>query len=167
MTDNAAGTSTTAARIKSALADPPQRIIQHEEERPSYVAYVDRGNQHHEIGIAISKGDKHFLPCHIGPIRNEIVELSAVDPDFYPGIRKKVRGEPSIPKPSFEAFVAGTSDRIGTAFPHQNHEGHRLKFRRDLPDGTIVELRPTEHYYPAGEGPKQRPHHYRKPRLTV
>lgn len=155
--------------MTTALPGPPQRPKPEDDPEPfSYAAYLDRNSEYIYAGFAVLKGDRHFLRFDLGPWRYEIIELVTNKPEFRPGIRKPERGEkpPYEPRPSFAAFMFGTEERIGTAFPNPKHDGHRLKFRQDLPDGTIVELRPTDYYYPVGEGLKRNLKPFRRPKIS-
>lgn len=151
--------------LKRAVADPPERMIADETEQPSYVAWLDRNDQYHEIGLVMFKAETHLLHCQLGPLKGEIIELRAVADEFKPGALKPERDrkktEKQEPKPSYFAFTPGTDIRIGTAFPHHDGKGHRLKLRTDLADGAIIELRHSGHYYGAGERPRMKPGYHK------
>jgi hypothetical protein len=153
-------------KIKSAIADPATRIELPENRRPSFVAMREGDNV--EIGLAGTHGENeaHFLICYLGIVAGEIIELRAVDTEFNPGSMKKKRGEkdPQL-KASFLAYWAGTEERIGTVFPNKDGKGHRAKFRIDIPDGYLIELRHSGFYYGVGEQPKRRPSHSARPKL--
>ncbi|RYZ93894.1 MAG: hypothetical protein EOP47_28885 [Sphingobacteriaceae bacterium] len=60
--------------LKRAVADPPERMIADETEQPSYVAWLDRNDQYHEIGLVMFKAEIHLLHCQLGPLKGEIIE---------------------------------------------------------------------------------------------
>lgn len=153
-------------KIKIAIADPPRRIELPENRRPSFVAMREGDNV--EIGLAGTHGDDqdHFLICYLGIVAGEIIELRAVDEEFNPGQMKKQKGEKNTqPKASFFAYWPETEERIGTVFPNKDGKGHRAKFRIDIPDGYLIELRHSGFYYLADEQPKPRLAHATRPRL--
>lgn len=114
--------------------------------KPSFTAYVWRGDKFDDIGTGETQGSGHLLRLHLGAKPGDVIELRAVESAFYPGYR---RPEFQEPKPTFLAFFAGTDDRAGTAWPHDDGKGHRLKLRCTILDGTDIELRDTGSYMPA------------------
>lgn len=55
--------------------------------KPSFVAYVLRGVAWVEIGMAFphEDGKGHQLRLDIAPADGDLVELRALDPDYFPG----------------------------------------------------------------------------------
>lgn len=136
---------------------PPLPVVVPATPRPSLMAYVWRGDKYDDIGLGLTSGDGHRVTFHLGAAQDEVIELRAVEEDFYPGhLRPHVRG----PQPTFTAFFADTECRAGTAWPHDDGKGHRLKLRCSLADGTVIELRSSGHYTPEGDN---RPTRSRKP----
>lgn len=83
----------------------------------------------------------------LGAEKSEFIELRGLKERFYPG-QQITKGDP---KPTFLAFFAGSNDRAGTAWPHEDGKGHRLKLRQALEDGVEIELRSTGHFTVKGD----------------
>jgi hypothetical protein len=141
-------------KIDANLPPEPNNIP--ETPRLSQTLYVWRGDKFDQIGLAMTQGQNHLARFDLGVQQNEVIEIRATAPEFYPG-RQKSRGET---KPSHLAFFAGTGERAGTAFPHEDGKGHRLKLRIAIPDGAEIELRDSGHYRKAGD---QQPTRSRQP----
>jgi hypothetical protein len=121
---------------------PPIPDQQPEAPQASLIAYVWRGDKFDEIGLALTQGEGHLIDFHLGAEQTEVIELRGIKEIFYPGYQA-TKGDP---KPTFLAFFFGTEIRAGTAWPHQDGKGHRLKLRQPIPDGAKIELRATGHF---------------------
>ena len=122
----------------------------------SLIAYVWRGDKFDDIGLAMTDGEGHLIRFALGVDQREVLELRGVDPAFYPGYLVG-----NAPQPTFLAFFAGTEERAGTAWPHPDGKGHRLKLRHSLADGAELLLRASGHYTGEADSRKMR---HRKPR---
>ena len=138
---------------------PPVPVFAPEVSRASLVAYVWRGDKFDEIGLGMTQGQGHLVRFALGVDGREVVELRGVEPAFYPGhpVGQGVQ-------PTFLAFLAGTDVRAGTAWPHPDGKGHRLKLRHSLQDGAEIELRSSGDYSDSADNrristrrPKHRP----------
>ncbi len=138
---------------------PPVPDFTPEVPRASLVAYVWRGDKFDEIGLGMTKGQGHLVRFALGVDQKEAIELRGVNSAYYPGY---LIGP--VLKPTFLAFFAGTETRAGTAWPHPDGKGHRLKLRHSLNDGAEVELRSSGDYSDSADNrrirnrrPKHRP----------
>lgn len=145
---------------------PPPETPPPDLPRPSLLAYVWRGDKFDEIGAGVTQGTGHLVRLSLGAAKTEVIELRGLDPAFYPGQQRPGLSEPH---PTFLAFFAGTGDRAGTAWPHPDGKGHRLKLRHPLQDGAEIELRASGHFLAAGENRapirKRRPGYH--PRISA